>query len=291
MAEKNTLSDKLAYGGLLFIVGLTRVLGVRATSALLFPLLYLSLVKKRFGFMMDNIAKSIPGKSDDEYKVILKGSLKHTLKVMLTNIAQKKLYSELVIENEYLIDDIIKNDEKGAMIVAAHHGNWEALSAFFRSKPELTVGAFYNKPANNYIDRFLIKIRKVKLYPAGQGIKKTLLKQYKTAKRLLTVVVIDQRPKKHGLKINLFNREASISPVAVKMAMQAQIPIIVVTTPVIDGKTHICLQKIELDHYRNQEVDKNTTVKAVLQNVMDRLSAAITCHPEQWMMWSHNFWK
>ncbi|QGP53765.1 lipid A biosynthesis lauroyl acyltransferase [Piscirickettsia salmonis] len=291
MVGKNKFSDRLAYGALLFVVWLTRILGVRMTNRLLFPVLYFLVAKKRFNFMMDNIMQSLPGKSADEYKVILKNSLRHTLTVMLINIAEKKFYSEFVVKNEHLIDDIVKNDEKGAIIVTAHYGNWEALSAFFRSKPELTVGAFYNQPANRYIDRFLIRMRKIRLYPAGQGIKKALLKEYKVARRLMTIVVIDQRPKKHGLKVNLFNRPASISPVAVKMALQAQVPIIVVTTPVIDGKTHIHLEKIEINQDQNDSLDKARKVQNALQMVMDRLAAAITCHPEQWMMWSHNFWK
>ncbi|OAJ35487.1 lysophospholipid acyltransferase family protein [Piscirickettsia salmonis] len=291
MVGKNKFSDRLAYGALLFVVWLTRILGVRMTNRLLFPVLYFLVAKKRFNFMMDNIMQSLPGKSEDEYKVILKNSLRHTLTVMLINIAEKKFYSEFVVKNEHLIDNIVKNDEKGAIIVTAHYGNWEALSAFFRSKPELTVGAFYNQPANRYIDRFLIRMRKIRLYPAGQGVKKALLKEYKVARRLMTIVVIDQRPKKHGLKINLFNRPASISPVAVKMALQAKVPIIVVTTPVIDGKTHIHLEKIEINQDQNDSLDKASKVQNALQMVMDRLAAAITCHPEQWMMWSHNFWK
>ena len=98
-----------------------------------------------------------------------------------------------------------------------------------------------------------------------------------------------QKPFKKGFEINFLNRPTSISPISVQIALKQNVPVVIAKTLIRNGRTEISFRRISIQpDIRTSNAD---TVQYGLQQVMNQISQDIVDDPEQWAMWSHDFWR
>ena len=245
-------------------------------------------IKRKGAFMLENMRQVLPGKTEQEYSEILSQSVDHMWQFVLRNFFTKNSAANTrFITNESVVNEIVSGNKKGAVIITSHQGDWENLLKYFRGRNDFETCNLYRKPSCKITDRFLHKFRGIDQYCSGYGISK----KYKQAngKKVFAVFGIDQKPFRKGVEINFLNRPTSISPISVQIALKQNVPVVIAKTLIRNGLTEISFRRISIQP--NIRTSNSDTVQYALQQVMDQVSQDIVDDPEQWVMWSHDFWK
>lgn len=238
--------------------------------------------------MLTNARLALPGKNEAEYESMLKGSMDHIWNFLLRNLCRKcgGCDSRDVV-NEQVIDAIVEGDGKGAVVVTSHQGDWENLIQYFRCREDLLPCNLYRKPKCQILDRLLQEMRGINQFCSCLGI----LKQFRNAseKKVFALIGVDQSPDNKGVQVDFLNRPTAISPVCVQIALKAGVPIVIAKTLVKNERTEVSFRTVDLEVAEGQSFAD--AVEQGLQRVMGEISSDISENPEQWVMWSHNFWK
>lgn len=238
--------------------------------------------------MLTNARTALPGREDEEYDSIIKGSVDHIWSFLVRNLCGSgRCCQSRDLVNETVIDSIVTGEDRGAVVVTSHQGDWENLIQYFRSREDVSPCNLYRRPKCPVVDRVLCEMRGIRQYCSGYGI----LKQFKNAKesKVFALIGVDQKPNNKGIEVEFLNRPTVISPVCVQIAMRANVPIIIAKTLIKNERTEISFRKVNLPDY--QDMKPEDAVSFCLQAVMNEISNDISDNPEQWVMWSHNFWK
>lgn len=245
-------------------------------------------LQRKLDFMVSNLREAIPGKDKSEYDRIIKDSVDFMWQILVRNLSRKNRRTDSRrIENESIIDSIASGTSKGAIIITSHQGDWEDLIQYFRERKELDTCNLYRKPKCERMAGFLRKFSGVDQYCSGYG----LIKRFKNANRrkVFALIGVDQKPLNKGISVDFLNRPTQVSPISVQIALRFQLPIVIAKTLIKNGQTEISFRKIDI--LNTNQSSKKDAEQSALQKVMLEVNRNIIEDPEQWLMWSHNFWK
>ncbi|MFH1798531.1 MAG: lysophospholipid acyltransferase family protein [Candidatus Omnitrophota bacterium] len=187
---------------------------------------------------------------------------------------------------EYL--DKTLGNERGAILLASHFGNWELLSAYLSTrgyKGAIIVRRLYFYKYDNFIVRLRRKFG-VQVVYRDESPKK-LLKVLKKGE-MLGILADQDVDSTSGVFVNFFGKSAYTPTAPVKFAMAARVDIVpafMIRKP--DDSYKLVVEKpITL----LPEKDKAESVRKYTQLWTDILEKYVRQYPEQWV-WLHRRWK
>ena len=203
--------------------------------------------------------------------------------IFIKDFREGKFSSNIVIEGQNIIEDLIKN-EKQVVFISGHLANFE-LMAMHLEKSGIKLSAIYRPLNNIFLNSKMEKIRKK--YICKYQIKKGLggIKNLISLKKnkFSTALMIDQRVSQ-GILSKFFNKEALTTTIPAQIVKKFKTPIVPVYIERIeDIKFKIIIKK-----------QINFSEDASIQEITDKLNKIfeemVLNNPEQWI-WSHNRWK
>ncbi len=179
------------------------------------------------------------------------------------------------------------NENRGAIILTGHIGNWEMLGAWMANNgyPLKVVGTSAYDPR---LDEMIVGGRNMAGYTniaRGKGTREII--RHLRDKGFLGIL-IDQDTKVEGVFVNFFNRPAHTAVGPVVLSQKTGVPIVpafVYMTPDYKYKIDVAepLQLVEMDD-KDKEMIRNTQICS------DEYQRIISRYPTQWV-WMHERWK
>jgi Kdo2-lipid IVA lauroyltransferase/acyltransferase len=172
------------------------------------------------------------------------------------------------------------------LFVTGHFGNWE-MAGYVLGLLGFRAHAIARPLDNPYLDDFLRSFRERtgQRLLAKHGDFDQMEKILSSGGLLGTLADQDAGPR--GLFVDFFGRPASTHKAVALMALEHQVPMIVVGTPRLDGKYHIW----PIDIIYPEDYEKSPdAVRAITQRFTTGLEHVIRETPEQYF-WVHRRWK
>lgn len=188
---------------------------------------------------------------------------------------------------KYLLDAVEAG--KGAIIISAHLGNWEAAPLFAPCYFGFPVTSVARKIESGVINRWILKLRN----RFGNSIidKEGALPEMMQALRSkkILALMIDQGTKiSEGVELTFFGKKVTVTPAAAMLALRCKSPVL----PVFcireeDRKLTIIIEPpVELVRTKDLRDDLKTNS----QIMTDVIEKAVRKYPDQWL-WLHKRWK
>lgn len=176
---------------------------------------------------------------------------------------------------------------KGAIIAAAHSGNWELMGGAL-AKAGIPLVGVAMKQKNSGMDKFINEYRTL----IGMHI------TYKTGVREMFVMlkkgwviglIMDQDTNRHdGIVLDFFNRPTNCTPGAASMARFQDVPIYTVFMHREKNGQHILVA--EGPFHVNKTADKREDILKTTQQINYEIEKHVRKYPEEWF-WLHDRWK
>jgi len=177
---------------------------------------------------------------------------------------------------------------RGALIVAAHQGNWEltgmALAQFIR--PTCIVAQPMKNP---FVNRYVNDLRRTlgqRVLPTRAGLREVIRELQRGS---VVGIVMDQDARRRGIFVDFFGQPASTFPTAAALALKLGLPIITVH-PVRDGRRFRHRIVLRPPIYLTPTGDRDADVREGTQRLTEIIEAFARQHPEQYF-WFHRRWK
>ena len=236
----------------------------------------------------NNIKRAMPGIDQNNLK-----NIEHSMwnnygrifaeYIFLKDFRYGKLASEVQIEGQEILNDIIENN-KQVIFISGHLSNFE-LMAMFIEKSGINLSAIYRPLNNIFLNGIMENIRKK--YICKNQIKKGLAGLKKLIKlkkkNYSTALMIDQRVSE-GILSPLFNEKALTTTIPAQLVKKFNIPIVPVYIERINGL------KFKITINQPLSFPQNLTQQQITDNLNQILEKFILSKPENWI-WSHNRWK
>ncbi len=244
-----------------------------------------------------NLRAAFPEKSDEEIEAILTkvwdnlgrigGEFAHLDRVWNYDADHpQRGRIELPDATIAVFDKLIK-DGKGALIFAAHLGNWE-LPALAAPAYGLESAVLFRRPNIAAVDRAVQDIRAVNM---GEMIATSLDAPVRLAhalKRGLHVGMLVDQYYTRGVDVTFFGRTTKANPLLARLARQVECP--------IHG---VRIVRLKDDRFRAEVTDEVEPVRddtgaidvqGTTQKINTIIEGWIREHPEQWL-WLHRRWR
>jgi len=202
-------------------------------------------------------------------------------------ITKEKLANKLTFENEEILKDAIKNEEK-IILITAHYGNWEliplALGAFF-GKITGVGRALENEQLNIILqnNREQFNIQMLEKNGAMKGMIKAL-----NSRRLLGLLVDQNTSDSEGVLINFFGKKARQTHSTALLARKFNAVIIPAFITTNDYKNYKITFYDKILPIKSDDIDKD--ILELTQKQSDAIEKAIRKKPDEWF-WFHKKWK
>ncbi len=241
---------------------------------------------------LENLQMAFPGRyTDAERDALVRQVYRHFLTMVvemvhlprMLHVTNWKRFARLR-EGRRIVECLLS--DRPLLIVTGHFGNWE-VAGYALGLFGFTTHAIARPLDNPYLDSFLRRFRE----KTGQKI---LAKQgdFDRIQQLLAdggvlATLADQDAGQRGLFVDFFGRPASTHKAVALMALEHNVPMIVVGTPRLDGQYVMwCCDAIFPEDY-----DKSPdAVKAITQRFTSDLESLVRHAPEQYF-WLHRRWK
>lgn len=290
MTTKPSISDKFAYYALLI---LEKPFGIMPTSwmwkigAVLGSIAH-KFAKKRRAIVRANLKIVHPELSDIEInkvsKKVFRNSFANLASALNTGFISQTRFKKIVtITGQEHLHNLSPN--QGGILLIFHMGNWETLSRtgliFDHQKP---IGCMFRPLNNPLINDYITRSRQQdgsQLFARKRGL-------IEASKFLrdggVLGILADQNSGEAGVKLPLFGKETSITPLPAILAQKYDCPIIPVTVQTVAaGKWHI--QLLAPIH-----IPKNISKAEATQLVIPHMEAIMKQHSSD-IFWLHDLWK
>jgi KDO2-lipid IV(A) lauroyltransferase len=292
--QRSHFVDFLVYLIVRLLVCVLQALSFEAASAFARFLAWLAYhVDKRHRLVaLENVEKAFPGRySDAERDALVRQVYRHfcTLVVEIVHIPRKlhvgNWKDHIVLDDGKRIVECLLSG-RPLLIVTGHFGNWE-MAGYALGLFGFTTHAIARPLDNPYLDDFLRSFR--------EGTGQKLLAKHGDFERMEEILrtggviatLADQDAGQRGLFVDFFGRPASTHKAVALMALEHQVPMIVVGTPRLDGRYHI----LTADAIYPEDYDRTPdAVRAITQRFTSDLEALVRRAPEQYF-WLHRRWK
>lgn len=200
--------------------------------------------------------------------------------------SRESLTAQVEIEGEEVLQAALA-EEKGVLVAACHHSNWE-LGAFMFSVLGYPVEFFYRTLRQPLLDDYLKQLRSRlgAVLHARQEPVRWVLRALK--KRACVALMFDQHIA-DGMPVPFLGHMANTLTLPAVMAHRAQAPVIGVALHRIGHDFRFRLQfwRIAIPESYRDEADFTWQLS---RNIADSFSPVINKRPELWL-WSHQRWK
>jgi Kdo2-lipid IVA lauroyltransferase/acyltransferase len=274
-----------------------RWIGPERAEAIALPLFrVLSPLVKENRTAADNIAAAFPEKDESERAAILRGSWQNFAQTVVEFVFLDRLAAGFDVtrpgEGKIIVDGIdrfvaLRDDDRPAVIFAAHLANWEVL-AVVAAKYGLKMVIPYRRPTNRMLAEDILSQRVPlmgQLVPNSRGAGFEMAAALDRNEHL--GMLVDQRLP-HGLVLPFFGRPAQTNPLAAKFARQFDCPVHG-TRAIRQPDGHLYLEltpEIEMP----RDADGLIDVKGATMRMNQVIEGWIREHPEQWF-WQHDRWR
>lgn len=180
-------------------------------------------------------------------------------------------------------------DDKGAIFVGAHIGNWELYGASVFAQFGEAAHLTYRAPNNPYVERLLHNARTLNgaigAYPKSRDSGRKLMQALKDGEYL--GFLLDQKYNE-GVEVPFFGHAAMTNPVAIQLAQKYDCPVIPARCERLDG-AQFRITFFPALALKDEE-GEYLPVETVLQALHILYEDWITECPDQWL-WLHKRWK
>jgi len=294
MSNKKKAQHRIEYlalkGAMFFIYLFRRSFAQKIGKVVAVFFYYFVPIRKKH--VIEMLSLSFPEKSRKEIMRITKSTYKNFIKTVIDIMFFPKMTDEQIKKMMFIdkaeIFERIHNQNKGAILMSAHFGNWELTALSFSKRYPMSV--MVAKQSNELIDDMINSIRTKQGFSAisrdnAPQAFKSVMKALKN--NHFVAILCDQDAGKQGVFIPFFGRLASFPKGAALFALRAKCPI---TTAFgvqqKDGSMDMKVGEISLPDTGSQEKD----VEIIMTQYAKLLEDAIREHPEQWF-WFHRKWK
>lgn len=292
--SKSAVVDYLIYCAGRVLVCVLQALSFQAACAFARFLAWVAYhVDKRHRLVaQENLAKAFPGKySEAEIDRLVRGVYRHFCTVMVEIVhTPRKMHVHNwkkhcgLINGRQIIDAMLSG--RPLLIVTGHFGSWEMAGTIIGLAGFRTY-AIARPLDNPYLDDYLRGFRE----RTGQ---KLLAKHgdFDKMQQILDgggviATLADQDAGQRGLFVDFFGRPASTHKAVALMALEHQVPMIVVGAPKRNGRYEINSADVILP----EEYEKTSdAVRAMTQRFTSDLERLVRLAPEQYF-WVHRRWK
>lgn len=179
--------------------------------------------------------------------------------------------------------DTIASDQRGAVLVSLHMGNWEVL-AIPALQMGLSMAGIYQSASNPFVDAYIRRIREP-LYPGGLHAKSgaAVNNVIQWVRGGDTVCMMGDLRHPRGLMVPFFDAPAPSNPFPALLAEKLQVPLIAARCQRVGG-TKFRLDAIEIPLSDNGTQDER--VEQTTAKIHAQFEAWIRETPHQWM-WGH----
>jgi len=249
------------------------------------------ILKVRKKVVLENLRKSFPEKNEQEIAQIAKNTYINFTKTVIDYIRfpvldKRKIPDMIKIEGKEHLDWVRENG-KGAVMVAGHFGSWELMGAALALMGN-PISYLVGKQHNKYIDDIMNEYRKmmgihiIHMGIAVRGVIRTLRNNGMVA------LLADQNAGKEGIFIDFLGRKASAHQGPAVFAIKTGAPIIYASTTFLPKGGYKI--KIELLTFENITTLTNENIRKVTQAHLNLLEKSIRKNPDHWF-WMHRRWK
>ena len=176
---------------------------------------------------------------------------------------------------------------KGAVIAAAHSGNWELMGGAFAMAGIPLVGVAMKQKdsaADQFINEYRTLIGMHITYKTGVREMFAMLK-----KGWAIGLIMDQDTNRHdGIVLDFFGRPTNCTPGAASMARFQGVPIFTSFMHRDAGGNHTLV--VDGPFYVEKTDDKREDIRRTTQKINDAIEGHVKKYPEEWF-WLHDRWK
>jgi KDO2-lipid IV(A) lauroyltransferase len=282
---------KLFYA-LLYLLTLLPLRVLYVVSDLLFPLIYY-VVRYRRKVVRSNLINSFPDKSKREIISIERKFYHYFCDVFIEamyriNMSPQEVSRRITFENVELIEKIYA-ENKSAMLMMAHYGNWEWVSALSLHLPkESPLYGVYKRLTNADFDSMTYRLRLK--YNMGniemRDLFKTMLQMGKAGEKGVFAMVSDQSPRKDSIRFSMMfmNQPTPVIVGTEVLARKFDYPVLILSiTRPKRGYYHCKVEMLSAS-------PKDEPEFSISEKYMRRLETDINQNPELWL-WTHKRWK
>jgi KDO2-lipid IV(A) lauroyltransferase len=280
------------YYAILYLLTLLPLKALYVISDVLFPLIY-HVVRYRRKVVRKNLNNSFPDKSKFEILKIERRFYHYFCDVFIEamyriNMSPAEVSRRITFENVDIIDKIYA-ENKSAMLMMAHYGNWEWVSAMSLHLPkESPLYGVYKQLSNAEFDAMTYRLRLK--YNMGniemRDLFKTMLRMGKAGEKGVFAMVSDQCPPKDStrFKMMFLNQPTAVIVGTEVLARKFDYPVLILSITRPKRGYYHC--KVELLS-ENPQAEPEFSIS---EKYMRRLETDINQHPELWL-WTHKRWK
>lgn len=280
------------YYAILYLLTLLPLRALYVVSDVLFPVVY-HVVRYRRKVVHKNLTNSFPEKSKREILKIERKFYHYFCDVFIEamyriNMSPAEVGRRITFENLDIIDKIYA-ENKSAMLMMAHYGNWEWVSAMSLHLPkESPLYGVYKQLSNAEFDAMTYRLRLK--YNMGniemRDLFKTMLRMGKAGEKGVFAMVSDQCPPKDSMRFKMMflNQPTAVIVGTEVLARKFDYPVLILSITRPKRGYYHC--KVELLS-ENPQAEPEFSIS---EKYMRRLETDIMQHPELWL-WTHKRWK
>jgi KDO2-lipid IV(A) lauroyltransferase len=184
--------------------------------------------------------------------------------------------------------DKILGDNKAALILMAHVGNWE-IAGYTTRMTNRTTTVVVKVMRNPKVQEYVLKTRErmnVRIIPHKGGFRDCL--RALDRGDLLAIVLDQNRPTDEGVFVDFFGRPACTSPGLAVISYKTQLPVYpVFFTRRENHRDHILHALPPIEPPPGRKMDSTKEYTARYTRVIEEM---IRAYPDQWL-WMHKRWK
>ncbi|MCF8367346.1 MAG: lysophospholipid acyltransferase family protein [Bacteroidales bacterium] len=260
-------------------------------SDLWFLIIYY-LIGYRKKVVHENLRFAFPDTSEEERKSIARKFYVHFCdsvfeSIKTLHITKKEIDRRFKYKNIEIFDKIY-NEDKSAILVSAHQGNWEWMIGI-EPKIKHNFLAIY-KPLKDEVFDDLLKNLRTKFANGSQmvamnDIFRMLVSEKQQNRKNVSWFLVDQTPpKNYPFWTTFMNRETPFYNGPAKIAMKFNQPIVFME-----------ITKLKRGFYEAEfsmlvEYPTQCSEEEIVEKYVKRIEAGIRKKPEHWL-WSHRRWK
>lgn len=289
------MREKLEYFFVVFIIKISKILPTKFTYKMFefIGILLFYILKSRRNLAISNLKKALNLNEKEAYE---------TTKKTFQSIAKTACESILIYNDKFDFEKNINEKEfikksfkeisklsKGALLITAHFGNWEALSHYVAKigYPQLVIAREGN---NELIETKITKPSRQKfgniLAYKHEAMSK-IVKQLKNGGLVGLLPDLNSGKGANGIKSNFFGMPCYTIKSVAAIVLKYQVPVIAIfLRRKNDGSYEPIIKKLEFTLSKDNEID----TKNIVQTCNDTIESVIRSAPEQWF-WVHNRWK
>ncbi|MBY8976046.1 lysophospholipid acyltransferase family protein [Rhodobacteraceae bacterium NNCM2] len=230
--------------------------------------------------ILENLTHVWPGLTAEEEKVFVKANGRHTLSLMIEYARLDRFLREVAIEVEGEENLRDRPKGKGAILVTAHFGNWEAVRNAAKMLGHES-GIIYRAFNNRYLDQFTLNLIPAAGEPVlqkGSGMRQLYAHIKKGG---VVMILVDQR-NTGAPYLDFLGRPAETVLAAAELAQRTGASLI----------PAVAYRDMEARRFRVsfEEPVTGSDPKAMMTEVNRRIGSWIEKAPDQWF-WLHRRWR